>query len=171
MLSFMPLGGTDARELKGANHPIEFGTWTAAEVWYRRASLRLPSESEWEYACRAGSIGKWRFGDDGPRLREYAEFCGNSDDHTALVGTKKPNNWGLNDMHGNVWEWCMDVKGAYDHTPTDGAANDPGGSGRRVFRGGCWMDTGRSCYSGYRFWDLPSARYNRLGFRPVAVLP
>ena len=98
---------------------------------------RLPTEAEWEYACRAGSDSRWTFGDDVRTLSEYAWHAGNAGGVTHAVGTKKANAWGLYDMHGNVPEWCWD-RYAPDYY-RDSALSDPSGSGKgttRVFRGG-----------------------------------
>src|SRR5262249_37853395 len=100
---------------------------------------RLPTEAEWEYACRAGSTTRWSSVDDVKELDAHAWHAGNSGDHTHPVGSRKPNAWGLYDMHGNVPEWCGDRYDAryYQQSP----ASNPGGAGKgstRVYRGGGW---------------------------------
>jgi len=125
---------------------------------------RLPTESEWEYACRSGTTTAYGFGDDASGLGDYGWFDGNSDSSTHPVGEKKPNAWGLYDMHGNVWEWCQDWYGDYP----SGSATDPTGAtsgSLRVFRGGSWILNARYCRSAYRDWLGPGARGSSLGFR------
>ena len=110
---------------------------------------RLPTEAEWEYACRSGTTTAYGFGDDASRLGDYGWFSGNSDSSTHPVGEKKPNAWGLYDMHGGVYEWCQDWYGDYP----SGSATDPTGatSGSfRVLRGGGWSNGARYCRSAYR---------------------
>ncbi|MGP0062790.1 MAG: formylglycine-generating enzyme family protein [Isosphaeraceae bacterium] len=125
---------------------------------------RLPTEAEWEYACRAGTETRYCFGDGEPGLGEYAWYSANSEGHPWPVGQKRPNAWGLYDMHGNVWEWCWDryEEGYYQNSPED----DPLGAEealRRVFRGGCWNDKPRDVRSAARY--SYALRYNYLGFR------
>jgi formylglycine-generating enzyme required for sulfatase activity len=126
----------------------------------------LPTEGEWEFACRAGTSTTYSFGSDPSKLGEYG-WCGqNSGGKTHIVGQKLPNAFGLYDMHGNVWEWCGDSydAGYYPNSPLA----DPRGPLRtsyRVDRGGSWRDRPRDCRSGERGGDLPTAHYHILGFR------
>lgn len=121
---------------------VQFCKWLYAKtgVFYR-----LPTEAEWEYACRAGSESSYSFGDDPARLGEYAWFAGNSEEKTHRVGQKKPNAWGLYDMHGNVMEWTMDqyVPDFYAESKKGTAANPlatPSELYPRVVRGGSYRD-------------------------------
>jgi len=129
---------------------------------------RLPTEAEWEYACRAGTMTRFSFGDDPgySQLGTYAWFAANSSNQTHPVGEKQPNPWGLYDMHGNVWEWCLDRYGSYP----GGAVADPRGPATgsdRVIRGGSWGYDGRFCRSAYRYDVSPDYRSISVGFRPV----
>ena len=128
---------------------------------------RLPTEAEWEYAGRAGSTTKYSFGDDVSQLREYAWYGGNSEKITHPGGQRKPNVWGLYDMHGNVWEWVEDDWHAdYEGAPTDGKAwiDEPRGA-NRVFRGGSWSSDAHDCRSASRLRGSPGFRFDLLGFR------
>jgi len=127
---------------------------------------RLPTEAEWEYACRAGSKTAYSFDDEEGLLPEYGWFKRNSSDRTHTVGLLEPNAWGLYDMHGNVWEWCIDRYG----DNSKGAVSDPDPSGPkegsfRVFRGGGWRFGAAICRSALRSGDDPSGRGDALGFR------
>ena len=128
---------------------------------------RLPTEAEWEYACRAGTTTAFSFGDDESKLGEYAWFDGNAGDageeYAHKVGLKKPNPWGLRDMHGNAYEWCSD---RYDSEPAGGIDPvGPNGGSDRVYRGGGYWYESVSCRSAYRFFIVPSNRGRSVGFR------
>ena len=167
--------GTNPSEFKGAQNPVEKVSWAEAVEFCGKLSAmpaektaghvyRLPTEAEWEYACRSGTTTAYGFGDDASRLGDYGWFDGNSDSSTHPVGEKKPNAWGLYDMHGGVYEWCQDWYGAYP----SGSATDPTGatSGSfRVYRGGSWFLSARFCRSAYRFRHAPGDRFSVLGFR------
>ena len=127
---------------------------------------RLPTEAEWKYACRAGTTTKYSFGDRASELGDYAWYRDNSGKTTHPVGGKKPNPWGLYDMHGNVWEWCQDWYGDYP----SGAVTDPTGpaSGdRRVLHGGSFFLRTSDVRSAYRNNYQPATRGNAIGFRPA----
>ena len=169
--------GVKPSEFKGANNPVENVSWDDAVEFCRRLSelpaekaagnvYRLPTEAEWEYACRAGTTTKYSFGDDESDFGEYGWYRENSGRTTHPVGSKLPNAWGLYDMHGNVYEWCRDWHGEYP----SGSVTDPSGatsSSSRVVRGGSWYFTADYCRSAFRDWVLPSARGGNLGFRVV----
>ena len=128
----------------------------------------LPTEAQWEYACRAGSTTKYCYGDGEAELGDYAWFYENSGNSTHPVGSKKPNRWGLYDMHGNAWEWCDDGYGPYQA----GTVSDPGGppaGSDRVVRGGSRGDIGRHCRSTNRISRNPGERFVYIGFRVVLV--
>jgi len=130
---------------------------------------RLPTEAEWEYSCRAGTMTTYSFGDDESMLAKHAWFDENSGFGTHPVATKRSNAWGLFDMHGNVWEWCWDWYGEYPR----GAVTDPQNprSGlNRVLRGGHWLSISRHCRAAFRYDNLPVNRNSSSGYR-VARTP
>jgi formylglycine-generating enzyme required for sulfatase activity len=157
------------------NHPVEQVSWKDAVQFCRNLSglpeekkagrvYRLPTEAEWEYACRAESETAFSFGDSKHSLGDFAWSLHNSGGKTHPVGEKNPNAWGLYDMHGNVWEWCSDWYGDYPK----GAVTDPVGPGKglfRVLRGGSWVNKAASCRSADRFGSYPSDRDCFSGFR------
>ncbi len=137
-------------------------------------AIRLPSESEWECACRAGSTSEFCFGDDEKLLKSYAWYDANSDNRAHEVGTRRANAWGLHDFHGNVWEWCEDTYHEnYEGAPADGTAWTEGGMEwaeggiERVDRGGSIYCRAEVCRSACRYWILPEGRCRDLGFRPA----
>ena len=114
--------GSNPSHFKGPKNPVEQVSWDDCQQFLVKLNAKsggqgskfvLPTEAQWEYACRAGSTGKFCFGDDEKQLGEYAWYEANSGDKTHPVGEKKPNTFGLHDMHGNVWEWCQDWYGEY----------------------------------------------------------
>ena len=136
---------------------------------------RLPTEAEWEYACRAGTTTVHSFGDDASQLGQYAWYRKNAWDSgekfAHVVGQKLPNRWGLYDMHGNVWEWCQDWYAGYG---SEKALTDPTGPAqgeRRVLRGGSFLTASQSARSAYRFFHYPVARAYTFGFRVARTYP
>jgi hypothetical protein len=131
----------------------------------REYKFTFLTEAQWEYACRAGSTTAYAFGDDEKKLSEYAWYYKNSDTRVHPVGSKKkPNGWGLHDMHGNVWEWCWDWYAEYPaNQVTDPVGPDKGSY--RVIRGSSWINSAASCGSAFRFWNTPVYRNGYFGFR------
>jgi formylglycine-generating enzyme required for sulfatase activity len=182
----------------GASHPVEQVKWGDAVAFCKTLSereaektagrtYRLPTEAEWEYACRAGTSTTFHFGDT--LTSTQANFNGNYPyggaekgaalGKTAKVGSYPANAFGLHDMHGNVWEFCSDW---YDeHYYANSPKSDPRGPEQgvlstgfhgdfyRVARGGCWLDEARGCRAAYRFRFMPSDPYRLVGFRVVCV--
>jgi|GEM_PF-2614442 len=142
--------------------------WNAVTADWNAAGYRLPTEAEWEYAARAGTATQWSFGDTEDFIRDYVWHRGNSGEQTHQVGLKKPNAWGLYDMHGNVWEYCWDWFGEY----TVNAEIDPRGEVvsdyyLRVMRGGSWFSQSVNTRSAYRFSSNLADPVYFLGFRVV----
>jgi len=167
---------------EGPDYPATHVNWDEAVAYCEKLSAkegktyRLPTEAEWEYACRAGTQTAWSFGDDEKVLGDYAWSVENaaeivSEQYAQQVGLKKPNAWGLYDMHGNVLEWCHDYHGEdyYQQSPT----NDPTGPTRgsfRVLRGGSWYSIPYTTRSAYRSRDDAGCRHYMGGFRVVREL-
>jgi formylglycine-generating enzyme required for sulfatase activity len=163
--------------VKGLNtkqFPVEMVSWNDAQACCTKMSkndkqkrkFRLPTEAEWEYACRAGTKTAYYFGDDPKKLDEYAWYQGNSADHPHPVGEKKPNEWHLYDMHGNVFQWCEDYYGPYKGLEAKDplqSRKDP--EGRRVLRGGSAVGRPQSCRAAYRMRNAPDNRHGAVGFR------
>ena len=167
--------GTNPSRFQGdENCPVETVYWYNAVKFCEELSkkigqkVKLPTEAQWEYACRAGSTGKYCFGDDDSQVGNYAWYRGNSGREPHPVGEKLANSWGLYDMYGNVWEWCEDVwhENYYNGAPTDGSAWLTGGDkNRRALRGG--STSLNYCYSACRYKRSALGRYEFVGFRVV----
>jgi len=165
--------GKNPSKFLGRTNPVEQVSWNEAVEFCRRLSqksgktIRLPTEAEWEYACRAGSKTRFCFGDADKDLGSYAWYRANSNKKPHPVGGKKANAWGLYDMHGNVWEWCAD---RYADSYANAKAVDPKGpdSGSRLVpRGGSWGYDPLYCRSANRTSLTPAYRYIDVGFRAV----
>ena len=151
------------------DHAASWVSWDDAKSFCEKLSakagktIRLPTEGEWEYACRSASQTRFCYGDDRAlaRLGDYAWYDKNAVDvaegYTHRVGQKKPSSWGLHDMHGNVWEWCADRYGPYAIGDTTDSIRSLAGS-VRVLRGGSWNDDARSCRAAFR-GSLAEAQY------------
>jgi|GEM_PF-1557700 len=162
------------------DHPVVNVTWYEAVMFCRWATevlrrhgflkagqeIRLPSESEWEYACRAGTSTRFSSGDIEEDLAEVGWYDENSGNRTHPVAKKPANAWGLHDVHGNVWEKCEDTwHDDLSGGPIDGSAWVDSGADGRVFRGGSWIHDADYCRSAYRYWIWPGIRSWHLGFR------
>jgi sulfatase modifying factor 1 len=161
---------------EGANYPATHVSWEDAVDFCKRLSqkdgvpYRLPTEAEWEYACRGGSQTAYSFGDSAVSLKDYAWFDANASDvdeeYAHEVGKKRGNSFGLFDMHGNVWEWCSDwYDGDYYESSTLEDPKGPSSGSYRVFRGGSWYYSPLYCRSAIRYGYAPSNRFSDLGFR------
>ena len=167
--------GINPSKYKGLSNPVEQVNWAEAVAFCKLLSdlpeekasghvYRLPTEAEWEYACRAGTTTEYAYGDDPSLLGEFAWYTGNSGKQTHPVGKKLSNSWGLNDMHGNVWEWVWDGFGKFRwDSVTDPRGND--GSSYRVYLGGSWGSGARLSRVSYRGSNDPSICGDRIGFR------
>ena len=161
----------------GVNVPIRRLSWLSAVAYCKWLSeregktFRLPTEAEWEYACRAGSYAKYCFGDDVSELGDYAWYKENSLKVTHDVGTKKANAWGLYDMHGNIWEWCSDRYAEnYETVPKDGSAHMVRSEKGMVLRGGAWSAKPDNLRSAVRINLGANSRNYFVGFRVVVEL-
>ena len=149
--------GSNPSENEGERFPVDHVSWEMAQSFVEKLSkitgkkYRLPSEAEWEYAARAGSTHEYYDSDDVNSLDQYAWFKGNSDMEVHPVGKKKPNRFGLYDMHGNVWEWTQDCWNPdYQGAPATQAAWEQGNCESRVNRGGSWFNVARMLRSAFR---------------------
>jgi formylglycine-generating enzyme required for sulfatase activity len=158
----------------GDDYPVYNVSWDDCQEFIDRLNeidpshtYRLPSEAEWEYACRAGTTSRFYWGDSDSEstMGRYCWYTENSNSSTHPVASKEPNVWGLHDMSGNVWEWCQDrYTSDYDDCPTNGSAYTSSGS-NRVIRGGSWYLFASYCRSAIRLNYSPGSRYDSLGFR------
>jgi len=189
------LMGRNPSKFVGPDRPVERVSWLAAVKYCNMRSLkeglqpcydaqtfqcdfrangyRLPTEAEWEYACRAGTTGDYAFGNDAGRLQDNGWFKADSNEQTHPVGQKLPNPWGFRDMHGNVAEWCNDCydAGYYAQSPLQDPAGPASGE-ERVLRGGSWRSPPEACRSSARYSEAPGLAdvcfgYEAYGFRCV----
>jgi formylglycine-generating enzyme len=189
VMSYEPWKGQlDVNE--GPDYPAVYVSWNDAVAYCKKLSekkgktYRLPTEAEWEYACRAGTKTAWSFGNDEKVLGDYAWYRENAEaigeKYAHQVAQKKPNAWGLHDMHGNVWEWCHDYYGGdyykqspkRDPTGPTRGLSGPKGYHIRVQRGGSWEDRFGARYSrsAYHGGGVTAYRYDYRGFRVVREL-
>jgi formylglycine-generating enzyme required for sulfatase activity len=165
--------GSNPSHFKGDNLPVENVSWFDAQEFIKKVDdsgvipegwkIALPTEAQWEYACRAGETGTY----SGGTVDQVAWYCDNSGSKTHPVGTKKSNAWGLYDMHGNIWEWCLDWYG-----DEFSGGSDPSGPTLGVFRvsrGGSWCNGAARCRAACRFGSRPAYWDGYLGFRPALV--
>lgn len=169
------MGSNPSRSKSGADHPVESVTWDECQKFCQKLSdkagktVRLPTEAEWEYACRAGGQKRYGAGDSDDAFAWYAWYGDDSGHHP--VGQKKPNAWGLYDTHGNVSEWCQDW---YTATPKIGAETDPTGPSQgtlRVTRGGSSVHFQGNCRAASRSKNNPASRSGLIGLRVVVETP
>ncbi len=157
----------------GENLPVERVSWDDIYGFLKQADdgFRLPSEAEWEYACRAGTDTRFYWGDDADdnEIGDYAWYYTNSNSKADEVGQKRPNAFGLYDISGNVWEWCEDdYHTDYIDAPADGSPwIESPRTNTRVLRGGAWDRKSRYCRSATRYWFSPLSSDNVYGFRLV----
>jgi formylglycine-generating enzyme required for sulfatase activity len=161
---------------KGTNLPVENVSWNDCQIFLAKLRSKtkrkfaLPTEAQWEYACRAGTTNTYSCGEDEAGLADHAWYASNSDQKTHPVGRKQPNAWGLCDMHGNVFEWCADW---YSKSYPPGDATDPVGAvsgDRRIIRGGAWLYIPDNLRSADRSFSPPDLRVNEYGLRCVMLV-
>jgi formylglycine-generating enzyme required for sulfatase activity len=168
-------GQASVRGLNTDDFPVENVSWNDATAFCNKLSAlpaekgasrfyRLPTEAEWEYACRAGTTTAYHTGKT--LEAKHANFSGSSVNRVAKVGSYKPNAWGLYDMHGNVWQWCADWHddNYYRVSPKKDPSGPKVGNSREV-RGGCFLNTARQCRAAYRVYVHPTYASNHVGFR------
>jgi len=171
--------GNNPSRFMGAKNPVERVSWEDCQEFIEKLNAKaaaeagrfaLPTEAQWEYACHAGSKERFCFGHDKPGLLDYGWHVKNSESKTHPVGEKKPNAWGLYDMHGNVAEWCQDWydKQYYERSPTDDPTGPTIGTAR-VVRGGFWGASAWRSRSAYRDHNSPRRFGRHLGLRLCLV--
>ena len=179
------MGSNPSNFKKGYCYPVEYVSWEDAMKFCQKVTdqertagrltekyeYTLPTEAQWEYACRAGTTTPFSFGStlNGDKANcdgnyPYGMGKGEYLNNTTVVGSYMPNAWGLYDMHGNVWEWCRDWYGDYPTSDVSDPVGPLSGS-RRVLRGGSWYDGAGGCRSANRNFSDPAYRFNFVGFR------
>jgi Sulfatase-modifying factor enzyme 1 len=179
---YQTITGKNPSKWKGVRNSVEEVDWNEANDFCGKLTaelrkrkliaedevIRLPSEAEWEYACRAGTTTKWAFGDKVADLTDYAWYKDNSKGFDPPVGKKKPNAWGLYDMHGYVWEWCADTwSPTHEGASADGTPRQGKDVKERVVRSGSWADSADDSRSAFRAGKPANTRNDRIGFRCV----
>lgn len=171
--------GVVPSEVDSDNLPVEQVSWDDVQEFNAATGLTLPTEAQWEYACRGGTQTAFSFGSGEECSDWYCRacnrdafmwYCANAEDRTHEVGTRTANPFGLYDTHGNVYEWCQDVYSESFYSSATATAPDPvctGGSVYRVRRGGRWGNSAWRCRSANRYWLEPQNSYDGLGFRPA----
>jgi formylglycine-generating enzyme required for sulfatase activity len=182
---YQAVRGNNPARWRGPRNSVEMVTWADANDFCKKltqelrqrklipenAVLRLPSEAEWEYACRAGTTTAFSFGDKADDLGQYAWYKANSKGEDPPVGRKKPNAWGLYDMHGYVSEWCADAWApTLEGTPLDGSPRQAKDAKERVMRGGSFADPPDELRCAFRSGKPAEFKSDRIGFRCVMAL-
>ena len=163
--------GTNPSNFESDDRPVERVSWEDVQNFEGKAGLALPTEAQWEYACRATTTTPIA---GSGKLDDMGWHDKNSGQTTHPVGQKAPNGFGIHDMHGNVWEWCEDAHDKKFYSEPEASGRDPicrEGSVLRVSRGGGWGDGAGLCGSAYRGRDHPAVHHKGLGFRPAYPAP
>ncbi len=177
--------GSNPSFFRGPKLPVEQLSWNDCQGFLKKLNalakgpgrFRLPTEAEWEWACRAGTRTRFCFGDADSGLADHAWYAAKFGSTTHPAGGKRPNAWGLCDFHGNVWEWCSDRYGEYEANPWPGVfrwQSDPRGptsGSSRVLRGGAWYSLPGRCRSAYRGSNIPTVGPFSYGLRVLLVVP
>jgi formylglycine-generating enzyme required for sulfatase activity len=163
--------GYNPSNFRGPERPVEMVSWEDCQEFCQKMAeltgkpIRLPTEAEWEYACRAGTTSEYFNGNGEEALKKVGWYSENSGKQTHSVGeTKAANPWGLFDVHGNVWEWCLDYYGQLGQDKITDPENSKSGD-TRVFRGGSWNDDAAGCRAAYRYRNAPGSRGDDVGLR------
>jgi len=174
--------GDNPSKWTGPRNSVEMLSFDEAETFCTKATelmraaklikanqvIRLPTEAEWEYTARAGTKTRYSFGDEEKELDAYGWHTGNASGNDPPVGAKKPNAWGLYDVHGYLWEWCTDsATDSYANAPTDGSADKSADSKRRILRSGSWKDKAGQLTSSFRRSVSKETRDDAVGLRCV----
>ena len=174
---FQAIMGTNPSIRKGEENPVSKVSWIDAMEFCTKLSKQtgqnfiLPTEAQWQYSCRAGTTTAYYFGDDSGPIGDYAWWNGNSNQATHPVGEKQPNNWGLYDMNGNVWEWCLSVWEPYPYSETDGRNSLSDRTMGRVMRGGSYDSADPNIFRcSFRNLSSPSYQSYNIGFRCARTL-
>ncbi len=162
--------GSNPSDFQGDTLPVVDISWDDCQEFCKLTGLNLPTEAQWEYACRAGTTTPYHTGDKESDLAKIGWYVNNAKNRTHTVGEKPPNAWGLHDMHGNVFEWCEDLYNSSFYSMKEATKKDPlciTGRGTRVVRDGLYSEPARICRAASRRGSLRSNRDGDTGFRPT----